>query len=200
MSEIMNDHARGCQGREYNCTCGYDGQRDLASRILGDLNPEEADNDRILRDIHLRLQIHGEKYPERMVSVLHRNVVLWAVSKTIEAALVGKLEADASDPRLRLLEERLAKAESAVSRLMAKLADLLDEDHFHACEEIVRIAGVPPVGWQLVPKVPTDKMMILGGFSFAGKVPNDEVFPEVRKLWDKMLTEAAMAGKLVAEK
>lgn len=94
MSEIMNDHARGCQGREYTCTCGYDDQREIASRILGDLNPEEADNDRILRDIHLRLQIHGEKYPERMVSVLHRNIVLWAISETIEASLAGKLVAE----------------------------------------------------------------------------------------------------------
>jgi len=28
MSEMMNDHARGCQGREYVCTCGYDAQRE----------------------------------------------------------------------------------------------------------------------------------------------------------------------------
>lgn len=28
MSEIQTDHARGCQGREYTCTCGYDDQRE----------------------------------------------------------------------------------------------------------------------------------------------------------------------------
>jgi Lar family restriction alleviation protein len=44
--------------------------------------------------------------------------------------------------------------------------------------------------WQLVPIVPTDKMMILGGFRFAGRVPNDQVFPEVHKFWDDMLKEA----------
>lgn len=26
--EELRDHARGCQGREYVCTCGYDAQRD----------------------------------------------------------------------------------------------------------------------------------------------------------------------------
>lgn len=25
--EPMNDHARGCEGREYTCTCGYDAQQ-----------------------------------------------------------------------------------------------------------------------------------------------------------------------------
>lgn len=28
MSDLLNDHARGCQGREYTCTCGYDYQRE----------------------------------------------------------------------------------------------------------------------------------------------------------------------------
>lgn len=28
MSEKQTDHARGCQGREYTCTCGYDEQRE----------------------------------------------------------------------------------------------------------------------------------------------------------------------------
>ena len=25
---MMNDHERGCQGREYTCTCGYDAERE----------------------------------------------------------------------------------------------------------------------------------------------------------------------------
>lgn len=64
------------------------------ARIIADLNPEEAKDDRILRDIHLRLQTWGEKDPERMVSVLHRNLVLWAVCKSIDAAIAGTLEAE----------------------------------------------------------------------------------------------------------
>lgn len=36
------------------------------------------------------------------------------------------------------------------------------------------------------PVVATDKMMVRGGFSFAGRVPNADVFPAVRKLWDDM--------------
>jgi hypothetical protein len=28
MGERMNDHARGCEGREYTCTCGYDAAKD----------------------------------------------------------------------------------------------------------------------------------------------------------------------------
>ena len=30
----MNDHERGCQGREYTCTCGYDADRDALIETL----------------------------------------------------------------------------------------------------------------------------------------------------------------------
>lgn len=30
----MNDHKRGCPGREYSCTCGFDGERDALIREL----------------------------------------------------------------------------------------------------------------------------------------------------------------------
>ncbi len=59
-------------------------------RIINSLNPEEAFDDTLLRDIHLRLQIHGEKYPDRMVSVLHRNVVLYTIAAAIQAAIGGR--------------------------------------------------------------------------------------------------------------
>lgn len=43
--ERLNDHSRGCQGREYTCSCGYDDQRDAeilrlraeVERLTGDL-------------------------------------------------------------------------------------------------------------------------------------------------------------------
>lgn len=47
-----------------------------------------------------------------------------------------------------------------------------------------------PKGWKLVPEEPTDKMMLVGGFSFAGRVPNKLVYPEVHKVWDAMLAAA----------
>lgn len=56
-------------------------------RVIDSLDPSSAINDDLLRDIHMRLQVHGERHPERMVSVLHRNVVLWAVSDAIRDAL-----------------------------------------------------------------------------------------------------------------
>lgn len=28
MTHLGDDHARGCQGREYTCTCGYDAQKE----------------------------------------------------------------------------------------------------------------------------------------------------------------------------
>jgi hypothetical protein len=34
MSDYMNDHARGCQGRGYICTCGYDDERDRRIEAL----------------------------------------------------------------------------------------------------------------------------------------------------------------------
>ena len=30
----MTDHERGCQGREYTCTCGYDAERDALIETL----------------------------------------------------------------------------------------------------------------------------------------------------------------------
>lgn len=69
-------------------------QSHVLAQIIADLNPEEANDDRILRDIHLRLQTWGEKDPGRMVSVFHRNLVLWAVCKSIDAAIAGTLEAE----------------------------------------------------------------------------------------------------------
>lgn len=135
MSEIMNDHERGCQGREYTCTCGYDAERETASKL-------------------------GVQ-----------NLIL-----SLDRQTIAKLISSPNSPA-----DPLAVADNLITY-------------------IFRLARLPAShGWQLVPRVPTDKMMILGGFSFAGKVPNDQVFPEVLKLWDKMLTEAAMAGKLAAE-
>lgn len=60
---------------------------------------------------------------------------------------------------------------------------------FDAALALVDQIGVPE-GYRLVPIEPTDKMMIMGGFRFAGKVPNSEVFKEVRKGWDDMLSVA----------
>lgn len=42
------------------------------------------------------------------------------------------------------LHTRVRELYSTVAALMAKLADLLDEDHFAACEEIARTGGVYP--------------------------------------------------------
>lgn len=53
--------------------------------ILDRLDPENAIDDAVLRDLHARLQRHGEKYPERAVSVLHRNVVLYTIQATARA-------------------------------------------------------------------------------------------------------------------
>lgn len=56
-----------------------------AHKVLRDLDPENAIDDTLLRDIHARLQTHGEKYPDRMVSVLHRNVVLYTIQSALRA-------------------------------------------------------------------------------------------------------------------
>lgn len=59
----------------------------LLERTIGDLDPAEAVDDRLLRKIHMELQIHGEKYPDRMLPVLHRNVALYSISKVIRGHL-----------------------------------------------------------------------------------------------------------------
>ncbi len=101
------------------------------------------------------------------------------------------------------VQRRLAAAERerdiAIRMLAAWCADLvrLPEDGSIDLPTGTKLYTAPPaavpVGWKLVPEVPTDKMMLMGGFSFCGKVPNDEVFPNVRKLWAAMLA-AAPAG------
>ena len=50
------------------------------------------------------------------------------------------------------------------------------------------LEGLRTGAWRLVPVEPNDKMMLMGGFRFAGRVPNSEVFKEVRKGWDDMLS------------
>lgn len=37
---MCDDHARGCEGREYTCTCGYDDERDA---LIERLKEENAD-------------------------------------------------------------------------------------------------------------------------------------------------------------
>ncbi len=58
---------------------------------------------------------------------------------------------------------------------------------------------VAPKGWKLVPEEPSDKMMIAGGFSFAGRVPNKQVFPEVHKVWDAMLAATPTLSPTVSQ-
>lgn len=44
----MNDHERGCQGREYTCTCGYDDKREAeVTRLLSALSEAEKERDRV---------------------------------------------------------------------------------------------------------------------------------------------------------
>ena len=61
-----------------------------AWRILSNLDPENARDDSLLLDIHARLQRHGEKYPDRAVSVLHRNVVLYTIAAALRALAEAK--------------------------------------------------------------------------------------------------------------
>jgi hypothetical protein len=61
------------------------GEIDRGERILQNLDPENALDDSLLHDIHRRLQKHGEKYPDRAVSVLHRNVVLYTIQAAIRS-------------------------------------------------------------------------------------------------------------------
>ena len=62
------------------------------------------------------------------------------------------------------------------------------------------LEGLRTGAWRLVPVEPNDKMMLMGGFRFAGRVPNSEVFKEVRKGWDDMLSASPDAtAALLAE-
>lgn len=49
----MTDHARGCEGRSYTCTCGYDAERDAALTALREenerLRTELADADALIK-------------------------------------------------------------------------------------------------------------------------------------------------------
>jgi len=63
---------------------------------------------------------------------------------------IAVLKADRENLHSRVRELRLI-----IQTLMAKLADLLDEDHFADCEDIVRKAGIlPPGGETATPETP----------------------------------------------
>ena len=46
---MMSDHARGCQGREYTCTCGYDDQQEALIRELMDGRHRDLDKMREMK-------------------------------------------------------------------------------------------------------------------------------------------------------
>jgi len=53
------------------------------------------------------------------------------------------------------LHQRVRELRATITTLMAKLADLLDEDHFHDCEDIVRKAGIEAPASDAEPVIPT---------------------------------------------
>lgn len=72
----------------------------------------------------------------------------WTKELRTHPAQCGAAEShvEAVDAELSSRTRELDRTEAALRALMAKLADLLDEDHFAACEEIVSRAGIqtPP--------------------------------------------------------
>ncbi|WP_257834587.1 hypothetical protein [Burkholderia glumae] len=80
---------------------------------------------------------------------------------------------------------------AAINMAISVLTPLAMDEYGDALRALLTSprAAVPD-GWKLVPIEPTDQMMVKGGFSFCGRVPNDEVFPEVRKVWERLLDAA----------
>lgn len=73
----MSDHARGCQGREYTCTCGYDDERDaLIKTLVGAL---EAAKEVV-------------NVAEKMTSCRSDDDFVWGAQKKIADALAAAKE------------------------------------------------------------------------------------------------------------
>jgi hypothetical protein len=76
-----DDHERGCQGRYYDCTCGYDDKRDplldeAATRIAQ--LEEEGDKARARGD-RMRMALEDIAYP----NPLHNEDDLMRIARTI---------------------------------------------------------------------------------------------------------------------
>lgn len=85
---------------------------------------------------------------------------------------------------IRAILSRASSSRAEVETLQARIQELKELNNALAAASIV------PDDCALVPREPTDKMMLKGGFSFCGRVPNEQVFPEVRKIWYAMLAAA----------
>ena len=52
---VTSDHKRGCQGREYGCSCGYDDEKDaMIERAADALEKLRAERDAAARDMRER--------------------------------------------------------------------------------------------------------------------------------------------------
>lgn len=76
-----DDHERGCQGRYYDCSCGYDGKRDpLLEAAAARIEKLEAEGDKArARGDTLRMALEDIAYP----NPLHNEDDLMRIARTI---------------------------------------------------------------------------------------------------------------------
>lgn len=83
---MTDGHARGCAGRKYTCTCGYDDRRDvLVERLKAELARISQERDDAVLGLH-QLRNFGNQQWE---SVQRRLVSNAQAEMDIEAALAG---------------------------------------------------------------------------------------------------------------
>ena len=130
----------------------------------------------------IRSHAEGEAVPVGYLSVLSDGTRIVDARQQYDAPEVWPLYTHPA-PQVAGLTETAIKSSPAYRALHREKEHLLGLLKDQAPQVAV------PEGWKLVPVEPTDKMMLRGGFSFAGKMPNELVYPAVREVWDRLLSE-----------
>ena len=123
-SETMTDHARGCEGRNYTCTCGYDDQvARPAPEYAGLVERDDY-------DIAAAATNHADKVLRAAGSAL-KHYTTPSIKKAILSAMLDAIEeayragADLVIARTSALTERNKALEAEVERLRFALTQNL---------------------------------------------------------------------------
>ena len=124
---LGEDHARGCEGRHYTCSCGFDSETDaLVTKAADAIAQLRAERDEARQSAKVRLhsiQTHADKHSEACAALTAAESELTKLKSELEATAARELELR----QIVRVDYEGAKAELTKVRTVAqKILDKLD--------------------------------------------------------------------------
>jgi len=92
---VTSDHKRGCQGREYGCSCGYDDDKDaMIERAAVALEQLRAERDAAAREMRQAVIVRISSLRQHEIDPESRDLVLNAVMALPDTPAVIATEGD----------------------------------------------------------------------------------------------------------